>query len=65
VVNNKADALVHPRSPGGYTVTCVQCDDPNLFHSLFYDVAERYADLHNDARGHDTEVVESDPDDAA
>lgn len=57
-MSNKVEATVHPRSPDGYLVTCVQCDDDNLFASLFYDVAERFADMHTDARGHDTEVVE-------
>jgi hypothetical protein len=64
MANNKVDALIHPRSPGGYNVTCAQCEDQNIFHSLFYDVAERYADLHTDAKGHDTDVVEADPDGA-
>lgn len=46
-------------APHGYVVTCEQCADPELFVSRFYDVAERYADVHADATGHTTEVVES------
>ena len=42
----------------GYVVACVQCKDEQIFTSTFYDVAERYADLHEDAHGHETEVRE-------
>lgn len=49
--------------PGGYVVTCAECGDGNLFHSLWYDVAERFADTHDDTRGHHTAVVEVVPDD--
>jgi hypothetical protein len=45
----------------GYVVTCEQCEDPDLFHSLFYDVAERFAEQHEDSRGHTTDVVERRP----
>jgi hypothetical protein len=45
----------------GYVVTCKECGDDDLFHSLFYDVAERFAEAHEDARGHTTEVVEREP----
>ena len=48
-----------PPDPMGYTVTCEQCADPHLFTSRFYDVAERYADVHADATGHTTDVVET------
>lgn len=51
--------------PGGWLVGCPDCDDDNLFHSLWYDVAERYADTHDDTRGHHTtisEVVDGDGD---
>jgi hypothetical protein len=42
----------------GYVVACQECEDPALFHSLFYDVAERFAESHEDARGHTTDVTE-------
>jgi hypothetical protein len=58
VSNDKVAATIHPNHRGGYDVTCEQCEDDQLFHSLFYDVAERFADTHADARGHDTDVVE-------
>jgi hypothetical protein len=40
-------------------VSCADCPDPELFVSRFYDVAERFADVHADATGHTTDVVES------
>jgi hypothetical protein len=48
-------------NPRGYDVSCAECADPVLFHSLFYDVAERFADAHADARGHDTDIRERRP----
>lgn len=63
MANNKADATWHPGNAGhGYNVTCTECDDSNLFHSLWYDVAERFADMHATARGHDTDIVQVQPD---
>jgi hypothetical protein len=58
--NNKVAATVHPSHPGGYIVNCEQCG-PDLFKALFYDVAERFADLHEDAKGHNTDVAERKP----
>lgn len=52
---------IHPDHRGGYLVACVECDDAALFHSLWYDVAERFADTHEDTRGHHTTVVEVKP----
>jgi len=61
VVNDKAAATFHPSNAGrGYDVTCEQCG-PHLFHSMWYDVAERFADLHEDAKGHETSILESRP----
>jgi hypothetical protein len=61
VVNDKAAATFHPSNAGrGYDVHCAQCG-PDRFHSLWYDVAERFADMHADASGHETDVVESKP----
>jgi hypothetical protein len=57
VVNDKAAATYHPEPGRGYDVTCEQCQDANLFHSLWYDVAERFADMHAVARGHETDIV--------
>jgi hypothetical protein len=43
----------------GYVVSCDQCHDPEILVSRFYDVAERYAEVHADTTGHTPEVVES------
>jgi hypothetical protein len=59
VSNDKAAATYHPGNAGrGFNVTCTECADDNLFHSLWYDVAERFADMHAAARGHDTDIVQ-------
>lgn len=50
-----------PTPPRGYVVSCEQCEDPDLFHSLFYDVAERFAETHEDSRGHTTDITERKP----
>jgi hypothetical protein len=55
---------LHPEHHGGYVVGCTECADDHLMHSSWYDVAERFADAHEDARGHHTtitEVVPGDP----
>jgi hypothetical protein len=58
MANDKASAAYHPGNAHlGFNVTCVQCDDPNVFHSMWYDVAERFADTHAATRGHDTDIV--------
>jgi hypothetical protein len=57
VVNDKVEATIHPRSPRGYVVHCEQCGT-DLYQAMFYDVAERFAELHEDAKGHDTEIEE-------
>jgi len=41
----------------GYVVQCTECDDV-VFGSGFYDVAESFADAHEEARGHHTDIVE-------
>lgn len=50
----------HPR---GYMVECPECAG-GIFRSHWYDVAERYADVHDDTRGHHSEVVEVTPDES-
>jgi hypothetical protein len=42
----------------GYAVRCAACGDDELFVSLFYDVAERFAETHEDSRGHETEIID-------
>jgi hypothetical protein len=61
VVNDKVEATVHPRHPGGYEVFCEHCG--NIYSSLFYDVAERFAELHEDSTGHETDIQERTPTD--
>jgi len=57
VVNDKVEATIHPRSADGYVVKCETCDpDGSGFRFLFYDVAERFAEMHEDATGHDTDI---------
>jgi hypothetical protein len=59
VVNDKVEATVHPRNANGYVVQCPQCDaEGGGFRFLFYDVAERFAELHEDATGHETDIEE-------
>ena len=41
----------------GYAVICNDCGY-ELIQSKFYDVAERYAELHGDAHDHEVEVKE-------
>lgn len=62
MVNDKVEATIHPNHRGGWHVACDECQDDNIFHSLWYDVAERFADTHEDKRGHHTTVVEVNPD---
>jgi hypothetical protein len=57
MVNDKSAATYHPARKG-YTVTCDQCGDPNLFSSLWRDVAERFAEQHENTRGHQCDVLE-------
>lgn len=55
MVNDKVEATIHPS--GRYLVHCEQCG-PELYRSMFYDVAERFAELHEESTGHDTDVEE-------
>ena len=62
MVNDKAAAAYHPSNGArGFDVVCEQCNGAhggNVFHSMWYDVAERFADLHEDTHGHETSIVE-------
>lgn len=63
MVNDKVEATIHPRNANGYVVRCSKCDPPDGagFRFLFRDVAERFAELHEDTTGHQTEVEEVKP----
>ena len=46
MVNDKAEATIHPGNPLGYTVRCEQCGE--VATVLFRDVAELLAERHED-----------------
>ena len=58
MVNDKVAAAVHPASPRGYIVECIQCGDRDLFRALFRDVADWFAQEHATLNDHTTTVVE-------
>ena len=56
MVNDKAEATIHPGNPYGYMVWCKHCGE--VCSVLFRDVADLLAERHEDTTGHETDVVE-------